>query len=175
MSRPGDPDIVTGTGSADRAAAVVSPHPQDCRDPWLRLKPEDGMTPPFAGQPGHGSTAFLRNQPVRIVDGRVGGYTGVYELICPSCGDHRDLDYSQVPSRLQWLRGPRRLEAALAAYHKHLGIPWPTRLGLEASGAWLDRPAARSARNGHRFPVGWDREQSPGTGDAVSSGAAQPK
>ena len=84
------------------------------------------MTPPFAGQPGHGSTAFLRNQPARIVNGRVqGGYTDVYELICPGCGDHPHLDYSQVPPRLQWLRGPRQLAAALAAYHKHLGLPWP--------------------------------------------------
>jgi hypothetical protein len=26
------------------------------------------MTAPFAGQPGHGSTAFVRNQPARIAD-----------------------------------------------------------------------------------------------------------
>ena len=81
------------------------------------------MTPPFAGQPGHGSTAFLRNQPARIADGRIqGGYTGVYELICPSCGDHPYLDYSEIPPRLQRLRGPRTLEAALAEYHQHLGL-----------------------------------------------------
>jgi hypothetical protein len=30
----------------------------------------DVMTAPFAGQPGHGSTAFVRNQPARIADGR---------------------------------------------------------------------------------------------------------
>jgi hypothetical protein len=83
------------------------------------------MMPPLAGQPGHGSTAFLRDQPVRMVDGRVdGGYTGMYEVICPSCGDDPQLDYSQVPSRLQGLRGPHPLAAALAAYHEHLGIPW---------------------------------------------------
>jgi len=50
-----------------------------------------------------------------------GGYTDLFELICPDCGDHSYLDYSEVPSRLQWLRGPRPLEAALAAYHKHIG------------------------------------------------------
>jgi hypothetical protein len=88
------------------------------------------MTPPFAGQPGHGRTAFLRSQPVRIVAGRIrGGYTGMYELICPSCGDHPYLDYSEVVSRLQWLRGPRTLAATLAAYHKHLGIPWANENG----------------------------------------------
>jgi hypothetical protein len=65
------------------------------------------MTSSFAGQLGHGSTAFLRNQPVRIVDGRVdGGYTGVYEFICPGCGDHPYMDYDEVPPRLQRLRGP---------------------------------------------------------------------
>ena len=93
------------------------------------------MTPPPAGQPGHGSGAILRNQPVRIVDGRVeGGYTGVYEIVCPDCGDHRDLDYSEVSWRLQWLRGPHPLEAGLAAYHIHLGLTWLTRAGLKLPG-----------------------------------------
>ena len=79
--------------------------------------------PPLAGQPGHGPTAVLRNQPARIVHGCIqGGYNDVYELICPSCGDHPFLDYSEVPLRLQRLRGPRTLEAALAAYDEHLGL-----------------------------------------------------
>jgi hypothetical protein len=78
---------------------------------------------PLAGQPGHGSTAHLRRQPVRIVDGRAqGGYTGMFELICPDCGDHLDLEYSEVPPRLQWLRGPRPLLAGRAAFHMHLGL-----------------------------------------------------
>jgi hypothetical protein len=80
------------------------------------------MTCPLAGQPGHGRTAFVRRQPARIVDGRFeGGYTGLFELICPGCGDHPYLDYSDVPPRLQWLRGPRTLQMALAVYAKHLG------------------------------------------------------
>lgn len=89
--------------------------------------PEEVVTPPPAGQPGHGSDAVLRRQPVRIVNGRIeGGYTDVYELICPGCGDHPYLDYSEISPRLQWLRGPHRLEAALAVFHKHQGTPWPT-------------------------------------------------
>ena len=93
------------------------------------------MTPPPAGEPGHGSGAILRNQPARIVDGRFeGGYTGVYEIVCPDCGDHRDLDYSEVSWRLQWLRGPHSLEAGLAAYHIHLGLTWSTRAGLKLPG-----------------------------------------
>ena len=69
----------------------------------------------------------MRRQPVRIVDGRVqGGYSAAFELICPGCGDNPYVDYSEVPSRLQRLRGPLTLEAALEAYDKHLGpLPGP--------------------------------------------------
>jgi hypothetical protein len=89
------------------------------------MGPIVGMTFPLAGQPGHGRTAFVRRQPVRIVDGRVeGGYTGLFEFICPGCGDHPYVDYSEIPPQLQWLRGPHTLEAALEAYDKHLG-PFP--------------------------------------------------
>jgi len=113
--------------TTDSGPAIVSvPRPRENRDPWLRIVPDQVATPPPAGQPGHGSGVVLRRQPVRIVDGQVeGGYTDMYELICPSCGDHRDLNYSQVSPQLQWLRGPHRLEAGLAVFHKHQGIPWP--------------------------------------------------
>jgi hypothetical protein len=85
--------------------------------------PQAVVTALPAGQPGHGRRAVLRRQPVRIVYGRIqGGYTDVYEIVCPDCGDHRDLDYSEVSWRLQWLRGPHPLEAGLAAYHLHLGL-----------------------------------------------------
>ncbi len=93
----------------------------------MSIAVERVVTSPPADQPGHGSEAALRSQPVRIVDGRVeGGYTSMYELICPSCGDHPELDYLEISPRLQRLRGPYGLEAALAAFHKHQGIPWPT-------------------------------------------------
>ena len=95
------------------------------------------MTSPPAGQRGHGSEAVLRNQPVRIVNGRIEGrYTDVYELICPGCGDNPDLDYSEVSPRLQRLRGPYKLEAALAAFHKHQGSPWRT-ASVETPASWL--------------------------------------
>jgi hypothetical protein len=68
----------------------------------------------------------VRRQPARIVDGGFGGrYIDVFELICPSCGDHPYLDYTEVLPRLQWLRGPRALWPALAAYHKHIGAVSP--------------------------------------------------
>lgn len=124
MSSPGDLDLETGTRPAFRPGAGPAPHsPHHRRDPWLRIGPQGVMTLPLAGQRGHGRMAFLRRQPVRIVGGRAeGGYTSEFELICPSCGDHPFLDYSEVPLRLQRLRGPRTLEAALAAYDEHLGL-----------------------------------------------------
>jgi hypothetical protein len=77
------------------------------------------------GQPGHGRAARLRRQPTRLVDGRVeGGCTDAFEVICPSCGDHPDLDYSEVSSWLQRLRGPRTIKEGLAVYIEHIG-GWP--------------------------------------------------
>ena len=65
----------------------------------------------------------MRTQPARSADGRIhGGYTGVYELIRPDCGDDPSLDYSEVAPRLRWLRGPRPIAGGLAAYHQHLGM-----------------------------------------------------
>jgi hypothetical protein len=128
VTSPADPDAATGTRPAARPRAVPAPPgPHDSRDPWLRAAGEDAVTLPLAGQPGHGRTASLRREPVRIVDGRMeGGYTELFELICPGCGDHPYLDYSEISPRLQWLRGPRTLMAALAAYEKHLGpVPAP--------------------------------------------------
>ena len=127
MTSPYGFDDAAGNELAGHLAAVSVPRPRGGPDSWLRIVPEEVAAPPPAGQPGHGNEVILRKQPVRIVDGRVeGGYTDVYELICPSCGDHRDLNYSEISPRLQWLRGPYRLEAGLAVFHKHQGIPWPT-------------------------------------------------
>ena len=121
---PANKYMVTGGRPADRQDGVHGPSgPGHARDPWLRANTEGAVTLPAAGQPGHGRTATLRRQPVRITDGRMeGGYTGAFELICPSCGDHPYLDYSDISPRLQWLRGPRTLAGGLAAYEKHLGL-----------------------------------------------------
>jgi hypothetical protein len=122
VSSPGFFDPATGSGPA----AVSIPQPRDRRDLWLVRTPDEVVALPPAGQLGHGNEAILRKQPVRIVDGRVeDGYNQVFEVICPSCGDHPDLSYSEISPQLQWLRGPHRLEAALAVFHKHQGIAWP--------------------------------------------------
>jgi hypothetical protein len=141
MSRPGNSDTATSTGPAARPAAVSAPRSHDRRDSRLRAGSDVADAVPLAGQPGHGSATFLRNQPVRIVDGRIhGGYNGVYELICPDCGDDPDLDYLEVAPRLQWLRGPRPIAAGLAAYHQHLGKPWARRVEPEAQVLARRRP-----------------------------------
>ena len=91
----------------------------------------------------------MRRQPARIVDGCFDGrFTGVFELICPGCGDHPYLDYTEVPPRLQWLRGPRALAAALAAYHKHIGAsprPDEDRTGSLGPASGKERRGTRAA------------------------------
>jgi hypothetical protein len=122
MSSPPTSDTVTGTRSVVHTGAVPAPRPRNSRDPWLRIGAQVLLAFPLPGQPGHGSTAFVRRRPARIVDGRKeGGYTDAYELICPSCGDHPYLDFADVPAQLQRLRGPYVLAAALDAYEEHLG------------------------------------------------------
>jgi hypothetical protein len=119
----GDTDMVASSRSPDRLGIVpVARGRHDPADPWLRIDNHGVSGPPFAGQPGHGRTANLRRKPARIVRGRMeGGYTDAFELICPECGDHPYVDYRDIPPRLQRIRGPYPLRAALRAYEEHLG------------------------------------------------------
>jgi hypothetical protein len=67
--------------------------------------------------------AILRRQPARLVEGRVeGGHTDAFKLICCDRGDHPYLDYREVSPWLEWLRGPRTMEAGIAAYERPLGL-----------------------------------------------------
>src|ERR1700722_12935050 len=103
-----------------RPDAVNAPRaPYDPGDPWLRRVDAADMTFPRAGQPGHGWTAVLRRQPSPIGDGRAeDGYAGAFEIICCKCGDNPYLDYSQLPPRLQKIRGPYAMAAGLDPYQK---------------------------------------------------------
>jgi hypothetical protein len=118
---------VTCPGPGVRVAAAPALRLHDRRDPWLRIRSRAEMTFPALGQPGHGRTAFVRRRPVRIVAGCFeGGYADAFELICPDCGDNPYVDYFEAPARLQWLRGPFTLQAALQEYDEHLGpLPGP--------------------------------------------------
>jgi hypothetical protein len=82
------------------------------------------MTVPLAGQLGHGMTASIRRQPVRILEGgKEGGYRDAFEVVCGDCGDHLYWDYSEIPLPLQRIRGPyTTMAAVLAAYDRHLGL-----------------------------------------------------
>ena len=72
-------------------------------------------------QPGLDWTVVLRRCPVRVVAGQAeGGYTNLFEIICCDCGDDPGLDYRQVPTTLQRIRGPYPIAAGVAAYDRHL-------------------------------------------------------
>ncbi len=64
----------------------------------------------------------LRRQPCPGKVSPPAGGNGLFELICGDCGDHPYLDYSEIPVRLQRLRGPRTMQATFAAYETHLGL-----------------------------------------------------
>jgi hypothetical protein len=120
---PGDPDVTTRLRPATRSGVVPAPHhADDGGDSWLGTAAGSVVTLPPPGKPGHGGTARLRRQRSRLVDGQAeDGYTDVFEVICPSCGDNPDLDYSEVPPWLQSLRGPHAIQEGVAAYLEHIG------------------------------------------------------
>jgi hypothetical protein len=71
-------------------------------------------------EPALGWTLVLRRQPVHLVEGRPeGSYADSYELICWDCGDDPDLDYRDISSGFQRIRGPYRLSAGIEAYRRH--------------------------------------------------------
>ena len=114
--------VVTGIRSASRSRGVRVGRGHHGRDPRVRMDAEDVATLPVAGQPGHGRTTSLRRQSVWMAEDREARYTGAYEVICRDCGDHPYLGYSEIPPRLQRIRGPYTLEAGVAAYAEHLGL-----------------------------------------------------
>jgi len=113
--------VVTGIRSASRSRGVRVGRGRHDRDPRVRIDGGDVVTLPLAAQPGHGR-AMLRRQLVWMADERKARCTGAYEVICCDCGDHPYLDYSEIPPRLQRIRGPYTLGAGVAAYAEHLGL-----------------------------------------------------
>ena len=74
-------------------------------------------------QPGDGTAAVLRRLPTRVIDGQARGpYTDAFEIICFGCGDDPGLDYREVSSRLQLVRGPYPIKDGIAAYETHLRL-----------------------------------------------------
>jgi hypothetical protein len=117
--------VVTGIPSASRSQGVRVARGRHARDPLNSVEAGDLMTVPVAGQLGHGVTAIIRRQPVRIVDGRrEGGYGDAFEVVCCDRGDHPFWDYSEISGSLERIRGPytTTMAAALAAYEQRLGL-----------------------------------------------------
>jgi hypothetical protein len=54
--------------------------------------------------------------------GRTAPISGPRRRGSGNCGDDPGLAYCEIPSGLQWLRGPRPIAAAWAAYERHLGV-----------------------------------------------------
>jgi len=74
-------------------------------------------------QPGDGWTVVLGRQPARMVEGRPeGGYTGAFKVIRCDCGDHPDLDYSEVSPELRRVRGPYPIADGISGYVEHAGL-----------------------------------------------------
>ena len=74
-------------------------------------------------RPGVRWMTVLRRQPARVVDGRPeGGYTDMFEIICCDCGDHPDLDYSEVSHELQQIRWPYPTADGISANVEHVGL-----------------------------------------------------
>jgi hypothetical protein len=84
----------------------------------------DTTVPPQ--MPGHSAgTASTRRKPVRIdPDGMIRqGYTDLWEVICPACGDRTDLDYADAAPEIRRIRGPYQdNDAAKVALMIHIGV-----------------------------------------------------
>jgi hypothetical protein len=108
----------------------------------------NGMTRIRPGEPGHGGNqTTLRLRPVLIINGEpVDGWTTQWEIICPACGDDRDLDFRTVSPYLQKVRGPYPTEAeGLAALRRHRGLPAKTKTPSAAGAPGLS-PATPAAQ-----------------------------
>ena len=74
-------------------------------------------------QPGVGRTVVLGRPPARIVEGGPeGGYTDMFMVICCDCGDHLDLDYSEVSPELRQVRGPYPIADGISGHVEHAGL-----------------------------------------------------
>jgi hypothetical protein len=109
-------------------------------------------------QPRHGWATVLRRLRACIVEGQPeGGYTSAFELICCDCGDHPDLDYSEVSPGLQRIRGPYPIADGLSAYDKHVKLPAAGAASLAGAGnrGWL--PAMNAEFSALAFVAAWHR------------------
>lgn len=65
----------------------------------------------------HDWTIALRRQPAG--PGNSNHNTDTFEIICQLCGDDPALGHQEVSAKLQQIRGPYTLRAAIPAYIRH--------------------------------------------------------
>ena len=58
--------------------------------------------------------------------GPEGGYADAFEIVCCDCGDHPDLDYTEVSPELRQVRGPYLIADGIAAYRAHVELYHPS-------------------------------------------------
>jgi hypothetical protein len=58
----------------------------------------------------------------RVAAGNGTSSGGTYEIICSVCGDGPGLDHQKLPAKLQQIRGPYMLSAAITAFLEHDGL-----------------------------------------------------
>jgi len=58
----------------------------------------------------------------RVPAGNGNSSGGTYELICSVCGDHPGRDHQKLSAKLQQIRGPYMLSAAITAFIEHDGL-----------------------------------------------------
>jgi hypothetical protein len=88
------------------------------------------MTTVRSGVPGHGDgAAFVRLRWGKLVDDPSGQRVqdnpaeGLYEIVCPGCGDDPGRDWSEISGDLRRIRGMcGTKEGAEAALVDHLGM-----------------------------------------------------
>jgi hypothetical protein len=83
-------------------------------------------TPVQSGIPGHDNgTAFVRRKPVRIDDDGMirQGYTELWEVVCPACGDPITVNYEDAVPEIRMIRGPYQDQhTASVALMIHVGF-----------------------------------------------------
>ena len=136
------------------------------------------MTSVRPGVPGHDDgTAFVQPRRRKLADSpsgrRAQGNTaeGLYEIVCPGCGDDPDRDWSEVSEELRRIRGiyatKRSAEDGIRTWKRERG----GRLQSQARPSWVDH-SGRGTRRAGTEPTFMSASRSAG-GENVRSQAPQ--
>ena len=127
--RPWHWDRYASAASCGRRVPIA---PARSSGPWLRACGRHETPARRSARPRPDGVPAASAVPNRKRSFRRRLQRDVHEFVRPSCGDHPYLDYTQVPSRLQWPSGPRPPETARLHITSISGFPGPTMTGPEA-------------------------------------------